>query len=147
MPVSTVENGIDEEDEDEYDGEDEEEPDAGTGGAEAAMISMRLTGLQSSNVGKPMPVALWSTGSSGIVNGTVAIQFNEQLLRVLKVESTGMFDGKLGNKLPFEVRNGMLFISMTRPPEMAKSPVNGQMLNITFEVIAAGAAVRASGQA
>lgn len=143
MPVSTVENGIDEEDEDEYDDEDEEEPDAGTGGAEAAMISMRLTGLQSSNVGKPMPVALWSSGSSGIVNGSVAIQFNEQLLRVLKVESTGMFDGKLGNKLPFEVRNGMLFISMTRPPEMAKSPVNGQMLNITFEVIAAGAATLA----
>ena len=54
-----------------------------------------------------------------------------------------MFDGKLGNKLPFEVRNGMLYISMTRPPEMAKSPVSGQLLNITFEVLGAGAATLA----
>lgn len=141
-PVSPAEDGVDDEDDDEYDDEDEDEPEA-SGGAETAMLSMRLTGLQSSSVGKPMPVALWTTGSSGIASGTVAIQFNEQLLRVMKVESTGMFDGKLGNKLPFEVRNGMLFISMTRPPEMAKSPVNGQMLNITFEVLGAGAAALA----
>ncbi len=134
-----VEEGYDEEEDD----EEEEEPEASNASSGNTIVAMRLTGLQASNVGKPMPVALWTSGSSGISNGTVGIQFNEQLLRVLKVESTGMFDGKLGNKLPFEVRNGMLFISMTRPPEMAKSPLSGQMLNITFEVIGAGAATLA----
>lgn len=136
------EPGVDEDAEDEDDGEFDDVEDPGDADPNA-FVSMRLTGLQSAVVGKPMPVALWSSGSPGIANATVAIQFNEQLLRVAKVESTGMFDGKLGNKLPFEVRNGMLYISMTRPPEMAKSPVSGQLLNITFEVLGAGAATLA----
>ncbi len=124
-------------DEDDDDGDFEDEDD-GAGNASTSSLNVRLTGLQMGTVNKPMPVAVWAAGDSRLSGATIAIKFDERLLRVNKVESTGMFDGKLGAKLPFEVRDGVLVVSLARPPDMASTPINGQLMNITFDVIGAG---------
>ena len=43
-----------------------------------------------------------------------------------------------GAKLPFEVHDGILTVSLTRPGAMHDVPINGQLMNITFDVIGAG---------
>ena len=86
---------------------------------------------------------MWAAGEPRLTSATIAIEFDERLLRVTKVESTGMFDGQLGAKLPFEVRDGTLFITLSRPADKASLPVNGQLLNVTFDVVGAGTATLA----
>jgi hypothetical protein len=127
------------------DDDDEGDEDEGDAGASAQVdpgkpgtLSFRLTGLQVNAVSKPMLVAVWASGESRLASATVAIRFNERLVRVVKVESTGLFDGQLGAKLPFEVRNGVLFVTMARAPDAAETPINGQLMNITFEVLGSG---------
>jgi general secretion pathway protein D len=130
-------------DEDEDDADDDSDDDGAAAAKQASTLLLRLTGLQVNAVNKPMPVAVWATGSPRLSAATIAIRINERLLRVTKVESTGLFDGQLGAKLPFEVRNGVLYVTMTRAPNLADSPINGQLMNITFEVLGPGAATLA----
>jgi general secretion pathway protein D len=125
----------DEDDDDEGDDDDDGGP---TGAKAPGVVDVRLTGLQVSSLNKPMPVAVWAAGGAKLTSATIAIKFDERLLRVNKVESTGMFDGKLGAKIPFEVHDGMLVVTLTRPPEMANQPVSGQLMNVTFDVLGSG---------
>jgi general secretion pathway protein D len=106
-------------------------------------FSIRLSGMKTGAVGRPMPVAVWAAGGAGPTTAKIAIRFDERILKIGKVQSTGLFDGKLGGELPFEVSNGMVVISLTRPPEMAGRPINGQLVNIMFEVIGGGTATLA----
>jgi hypothetical protein len=71
------------------------------------------------------------------------VSFDSQLLRVSKIESTGVFDAKLGAKVPYEVRDGMLILTLARDQGAAPAAANGQLLTITFEVIGAGVATLA----
>jgi len=125
---------VDEDDDDE--GDDEEDP--GDSASSGSPVDLRLTALQTATVGKPTQVALYASGSSKITTATIAIKYDPKVLRVAKVESTGLFDGKLGAKLPYEAREGMLFVSMSRGADLASQPLSGQILNIAFDVIAAG---------
>lgn len=103
-------------------------------------VSVRLAGLQTGSVNRPMPVAVFASGDSNLTSATLAIKFDESILRVNRVESTGMFDGKLGARLPFEVKDGVLYVTLARPADRAGQPVSGQLANITFDVIGAGTA-------
>jgi general secretion pathway protein D len=136
----------DEEDDgwDEDDGASLKAPPGSPPGKEAASgYTVRLTGLRMGSVGKPMPVAVWASGGGEVANATIAVRFDEKVLRALKVESTGLFDGKLGAQVPFQVSDGVLYITLARPAEMAKMPVNGQLVNITFDVLGGGTATLA----
>ena len=91
----------DTDDGDEDDGWDEDDGDGASmkapPGKEAGNgYTVRLTGLRMGSVGKPMPVAVWASGGGEVANATIAVRFDEKVLRALKVESTGLFDGKLG---------------------------------------------------
>ena len=134
------------EDEDDED-DDDDDSGAAAGAKPSGIVDVRLTGLQVSSINKPMPVAVWATGGSKLSQATIAIKFDDRLLRVNKVESTGMFDGKLGGKLPFEIKDGMLVVTLTRPPDMANLPVNGQLMNVTFDVLGSGTVSLAVGPA
>jgi general secretion pathway protein D len=142
VPAADDEDAEDLDDEDE-DAEDEGEDPRADATEKSSVLTFRLTGLQVNAVSKPMAVAVWASGNPRLTAATVAIRFNERLLRVAKVESTGLFDGQLGAKLPFEVRNGVLYVSLARAPNLADAPLNGQLMNITFEVLGAGNATLA----
>ena len=140
-------NALTEEGEDDEEFEDEEEmegpPNASTGAAQEGAVSLRLTGLQTAMRGRPMVVSVLGTGAAPLSSATVAISFDSQLLRVAKVESTGVFDGKVGAKIPYELRDGMLVLSLGRDQGAAPAPVNGQLATVTFEVVGTGPAMLA----
>ncbi len=146
QPATEFQPSEDDDDDDEDDSDDDD-----PGGASAKVqqaptssaVSVRLTGLRTGTVNKPMPVAVFANAGQNLTSASLAIAFDESLLKVSKVESTGMFDGQLGAKLPFEVKDGVLTISLKRPADRASLPVNGQLVNITFEVVGAGTATLA----
>jgi hypothetical protein len=146
MPATepSAADAFDEDDEGEDDEwEDADEEPSASAKTPPSDFSIRLSGMKTGSVGRPMPVAVWAAGGAGPTTAKIAIRFDERMLKVGKVQSTGLFDGKLGGELPFEVSNGMVVISLTRPPEMAGRPINGQLVNIMFEVIGGGTATLA----
>jgi general secretion pathway protein D len=135
----------DEEDEEFLDEEDAEapEPNAGAQAPKQGTFSLRLSAMQTAMRGRPMPVSLLGSGAVPLNSASLAVAFDSKLLRVVKVESTGVFDGKLGAQVPFEVRDGMLVLTLSRDQGATPAPVNGQLATITFEVIGAGVATLA----
>lgn len=146
VPVSPAPaaKSADADDDDDYDDDDEydEEDDDGDGDGSAKAsgpVNLSLRGLSVNAVNKPMGVAVWANGDARLSSATIAIKFDERLLRINRVESSGVFDGKLGARLPFEVRNGVLYVSLSRPQNLTGQPVNGQLMTIIFDVLGAGA--------
>lgn len=124
-------------DEDDDDDDDDSEPNANKA---SSSVEMRLTAMQTASVGKPAPVAVFGNGLTAVTSAVVAVTFDPKLMRVSRVESTGLFDGQLGAKLPFDVRDGVVYITMGRAGDASKQPASGQMFNIWFDVIGSGAA-------
>lgn len=125
----------DEEDEweDEED-EEEEEPPAADAARDSVML--RLSALQVASAGKPMMASVIGQGGVPVTSASIAIRFDAQRLRVLRVESSGLFDGKLRAELPFQVSGDVVTIGLDRSGTPAT--MNGQLFTIYFEVLQPG---------
>jgi general secretion pathway protein D len=115
-------------------------PDASPATA-SQLVDVRLAGLQTANTGKPVTVSLLGLGDHSLNAAKIAIKFDSGVLRVNKVESTGLFSGTLGTKLPYEIRGDVVIVDLTR--EGGAAPFKGQIASITFDVLKDGMATLA----
>jgi len=105
------------------------------------VVDVRLAGLETASSGRPVMVSVYGNGGASLNAAKIAIKFDSALLKVAKVESTGLFSGSLGKSLPFNVEGDVLVVEMSR--EAGAAEFSGQVANITFDVVGAGLATLA----
>jgi general secretion pathway protein D len=133
-PTSGPTESVEGDDEGEDEGEEEEEP------PPAGQAVLRLMGLNVASMSKPLNVSVYAFGGSRPSSVSLALRFDPALVTLAHVDSSGILDGRIGGRVPFEVRDGVATITVTRPENLAGKPLTGQIITFVFNVVAAGEA-------